>query len=531
MGLRQCCCGSREESQDLIYINPKEESKYVFKITSKEKIRSFDFADSNKIKRFKLKHKKRILIVNEDNTINLVSFYLGNLTFLLNSIRINEKYKILDCVFLDKSNSTRFALFLEDSNKKMDIFIIKIEKDRHKQPIELNINENDTGQKNNNPNRTTTSSSFTLNEKNKQAVEAIVNSSCSSEDDDSSHDYIYESDTHENYGYEFTENYFQNLPLKTAKKKYENVIMAKYNFYKFHLKILIDDFNHNINQILVKDHFIYVFSEMNSLIKCYKIKNNVTVYKCLFTTLIKISDPYTDLIFPVQNDSFIIIDGLYFMNYKYDSVTFKKHFKELFNNRQGSNWEYENDEFIDSKLDYINFIKITKVISVSTQSKLKGSLYDNSKISNFFITGLCNEESLTKNLQQFIAIVSINSGPEINPHFTKLKIMNSTIPFISELCFGPYDNGPLISGHNNGTISLWNIFDLTITRSLRVFNGNIPISLIRVEPLGQAFCAEDNNLVSLNITDKKFEYFYNENENNELERVVRFITAQVETDA
>ena len=70
--------------------------KPVFKLSSNEKIKFLDFSESDKVKRFKLKHKKRLILVTEDNTVSIVSYYLGNLTFLLTAFKVSDKYKIIN---------------------------------------------------------------------------------------------------------------------------------------------------------------------------------------------------------------------------------------------------------------------------------------------------------------------------------------------------------------------------------------------------------------------------------------------------
>jgi hypothetical protein len=617
MGLRNCCCSNKEKEDnipqdsfqsDFLLLEP---IKPVFRINTKEKIKKSDFAESYKVKRYKLKHKKRILIVQEDNTISLFSFYLGNLIFLLNSFKVNDKYKIIKCCFLSKLNSTRFCLVLEDLEGKVEILIIKIEKEKNTPHVELNLGEriekrekvnreavdqnhdkldqggkecesqpdpeseldsnlrtqksdkystNDTNFSQNKENlnqerqdRQEPSPSLNMSQRNKKAVESIVNSSESS-------DYEFETNSNnceqeelteiivlKNYDSNTTNYYLNALPPKSAKKKFEDIIMVKYGFYKYHIKQVINDLNENVSQVIIDNDYIYLFSDQNSWLKCYKIKSNLSQFILIFSTGLNFADPFTDLIFPVNKEKIFVIDGLDFLlletgtvNSNDNTFSYKKSFKEIL--KIGLQQEInELSQVVKLNLDKVDFVKFLKVICVNTSSKLKTRDKENALISNFYLSGLCNlHEKINGQLQQFIAYVSIDLNEIINSNDenvipnsymmennffqTKSKIrIVKNLPFISEISFGPFNNGPLLTGHTNGTLTLWNIHDLTITKVIRVFSEDLVINKLLNEPLGLSICVGEMNIVSTNLLDKKVEYYYNENENNELERVVRFV--------
>lgn len=645
MGLRNCCCSNKEKEDniprdsfqsDFLFLEP---IKPVFRINTKEKIKKADFSESYKVKRYKLKHKKRILIVQEDNTISLFSFYLGNLIFLLNSFKVNEQYKILKCCFLSKLNSTRFCLILEDIDGKVEILIIKIEKEKNTPHVELNlggrsvkkeklnseesehvsqtekIEKNENNEKNpekceSQPDseseadqnlktqKSTKDTNFSKNkeilnqhqnrdqqeqmetqdpspslnmsQRNKKAVESIVNSSESSdyEFESNSNNYEQEDLTEiivlKNYDSNFTNFYLNAIPPKSAKKKFEDIIMVKYGFYKYHIKQVINDLNENVSQVIVDNDYIYLFSDQNSWLKCYKIKSNMSQYILVFSTALNFADPFTDLIFPVNKEKLFVIDGLDFVflepnsnstveNTQDNIFKYKKSFKEILEiglqqENMGSDTDTNHINHLNQagnlNLSKVDFIKFLKVICVNTSSKLKLRELrekDSALISNFYLTGLCNlHEKINDQLQQFIAYVAIDLNEMVNSPYenannftnesnfflTKSKIrIIKNIPIMTEISFGPFNNGPLLTGHVNGTLTVWNIHDLTITKVIRVFSEDLIINKLLNEPLGLSICVGEMNIVSTNLLDKKVEYYYNENENNELERVVRFVAA------
>jgi hypothetical protein len=248
---------------------------------------------------------------------------------------------------------------------------------------------------------------------------------------------------------------------------------------------------------------------------------------------INFKDPFSDLIFPINKDNIFIVDGLDFIYYHNNKIKLKKSFKDFFVKYNPQEDGANNSLVEETNLKNIDFIKFTNIINFSNNQKLKfKEINENISIVNFFITGICNLNRKINDLpQQFVSIILIdfcedyivakveeNKQPVIK---SKLKILKD-IQFITEISFGPFSNGPLLTGHVNGTMSLWNINDLSITKIIKVFDIDVHINKILCEPLGLTFCVSDTKIYSAHLFDKKYEYFYNENENNELERVVRF---------
>lgn len=227
----------------------------------------------------------------------------------------------------------------------------------------------------------------------------------------------------------------------------------------------------------------------------------------------------------MRNEKVFILDGLDFVFFINGNIVYQKSFKEMILNSSCGNLK---------NVEQINIIKLTKVLNLISHQKLKCDY--SSKINNFFISGLCklNKNPTPPNPQiyEFLCLVSIFVPDDLismdsisDEHKnikekTKIKIINS-VPFIYEIAYGPFTNGPLITGHSNGQIMLWNIYDLSLIKTIKVFQEEISIKHILNEPLGLTICISENKIVSTNLIDKKFEYYYNENEQNELERVVR----------
>ena len=99
--------------------------------------------------------------------------------------------------------------------------------------------------------------------------------------------------------------------------------------------------------------------------------------------------------------------------------------------------------------------------------------------------------------------------------------MNKT-PEITDISYGPFDNGPIITGHINGYAYIWSLVDLSLISIIRIFD-HYPINSIINEPFGMSlFCNKDNGTIqSLHIIDKKSEYFYHESQNGKLTRIQR----------
>jgi len=171
MGLRNCCYCKPED----FYENSKlknfnfqiiNKDKINFDISfkySSEKIINYDFAESNKINRFKIRYKKRILIHTESqqNNIHIFSYYLGDLVFNLISLRINEMFRVLKVKFLDELKSNAFALCLENKqNNKLSILIIMISKSKFASRIDLGLKKSQNNNLNNDNSSNHTYSNF-----------------------------------------------------------------------------------------------------------------------------------------------------------------------------------------------------------------------------------------------------------------------------------------------------------------------------------------------------------------------------------
>ncbi len=184
--------------------------------------------------------------------------------------------------------------------------------------------------------------------------------------------------------------------------------------------------------------------------------------------------------------------------------------------------------------NWLNIKKKKKEITAkeeeeSKESRKSQSLSNHSNlIMTFIITGMCRgnnmgNESMEENrfLSVFVYNTSIDTVSEFEKSRSKIRILNKT-PEITDISYGPFDNGPIITGHVNGYAYIWSLFDLSLISIIHVFD-DCPINFIINEPFGMSlFCNKDKGTIqSLHIIDKKSEYFYHESTNGKLTRIQR----------
>ncbi len=513
--------------------------KSVFKISIPQKITQIKFAESHKVKRYKLKYKKRLLLATDNNQIHLISYYLGNLLFLLNSLVINEKYSIISIDFLSNKNSSHIAITIEDNNKLAKILVLNLEKLLDKPPIEVNAKQSIV--KNNEPEDTNsgrTNDSGIQNNIVERMINSTDNSMSSSNENNDDEVFVlrkYESNVKSGYFKVLNRSFVQDIFP-------DNVLLVKYDHYINDLKLVIEEENlANISQIKVKDYHIFAYSQHNSVIRCLKINKSHFFYKVIYEVKLSVEEPYLDnILFPIRNENVIIVEKLNFLNLNNEKVSCSKNFQSFFDFK-GSftiiNFTKIVDYITQYKLNngnWLNIKKKKKEITAkeeeeSKESRKSHSLSNNSNlIMTFIITGMCrgnnmNNENMEENrfLSVFVYNTSIDTVSEFEKSRSKIRILNKT-PEITDISFGPFDNGPIITGHVNGYAYIWSLFDLSLISIIHIFD-NCPINFIINEPFGMSlFCNKDKGTIqSLHIIDKKSEYFYHESTNGKLTRIQR----------
>jgi hypothetical protein len=432
---------------------------------------------------------------------------------------------------------------------QLDNKLNKTKKEESKSPIGININPNNTNHNSNStgnitgrtsyateedppvPNETphnTNTSNVTLqksnnlqptrlNDENKKAMESILNSSTSSSGESD----IYEEESKlifpvdcvtvlRNYDSYTTNSYYYPLSKKSVRRYFEDIYLAKYNYYRNNITLIIDEGIHNVTNTVIENDSVYIFS-FNRL-KCYKISKNGKTFKneFYFDNFGSSSiDHFSNLFFPLSQMQFVSVNGTQFSFYKNDNLYMKKEFESFFKYEQN----YKN-------------LEIVKLVHVYKNPKSGGNYV------NFIISGLCkinqtstsmNSYTLNQLSNQFLSTISIDNFSSLEEENvntkSKLKILKEISP-ITDIVLGPFQNGPILTGHMNGTVVSWSIYDLTVVKSIRVFDIDVPIIKIINEPIGLTICCSENKIHGFNLLEKKFEYYFNENEDNELERVV-----------
>ena len=99
--------------------------------------------------------------------------------------------------------------------------------------------------------------------------------------------------------------------------------------------------------------------------------------------------------------------------------------------------------------------------------------------------------------------------------------MDKDFPLICNIGLGPFINGPLLTGHVNGIITIWDILDLSIKMKITVNEINLPINNIISEQNDVSFFSTNDCLVCFNIIDKKRELFYFEKNDEGLQKIIK----------
>ena len=547
MGAIYCCDHNiKNEKIDNIIVdfdytsieNLKKPLKSIFKLKINQQINQLKFAESIKVKKYKLKHRKRLLLRTNKNQIHLISYYLGNILFLLTSIIIEDKYNILSVDFLSKKNSSHICITIEDSNKFAKILILNVTKLQEKPPIEVNtkqklVKNDDTDDMYN--------SNSNINSNQNNIVERMINSTENSQESSNDNNEEEEVLVLRKYESEFKSNYFKVLTRSYIQDIFpESILLVKYDHYYWDLKQIIEEKNlTNISEIKVNDYHIFLYSEKDNMIRCLKINKSHFIFKLVFEIKITIENAKLDnLLFPVMNENIIILDKLNFLNFNNEKVTSMKNFQNFFN--------FEGLYVITNLTKVINYItqlklnngnwlnmkKLKKENSIKEEENFKKPLFNNNShvIMTFIITGECkgNVKSNKSNINEenrflsvFVYNTSIDSVSEFEKSRSKIRILKST-PEITDLSYGPFDNGPIITGHNNGLAYIWSLIDISLICIINIFDC-YPINSIINEPFGMTLFTnkETGEIQSMHIIDKKSEYFYHESQNGKLTRIQR----------
>jgi hypothetical protein len=495
MGIKQLCCGKVDEVQTI----SDSTVNSVFQIILKDKVKTLSFAYSYKNGRYSLKYKKRILVTTEGGKIHLFSYYLGNLIFLLCSYTVDTNYKILDCAFLSKTNSNKFSILLEDmTTGAVDILIMRVNKlfdtenvvvIRTKINIEPEVIESPDNELHN-----------------KKLIEKFMNSpNCSdnhSDNSDKGSTSILNEElvVSRNYDDEFMEEFMKFNKKNHLKGEFNKEIsLLKYGYYSFELKLLIDDESKEVQFTRVSDYYIYIYSEKSCVIKVFKVKPNLKTYSCVYRINYKVNIKAYQTIFPSKSCLFIF-DGIFLTKYTEGQMAVANNF---------------NDLYVKKDIDVLKFTKIYYY-----EVKLEKFDKDGKKLKvcNFITTGLCFKKTKEEETQ-FLSLISFEDR-EGCEYKNSITLMSVQTPSVSEITYGPFNNGPIVTCHIDGSLLVWNSLDLVISKKIKVFDG-FPISGLTHEPNNLTICHYEGLIKAIHIIGKETEHFYNEDLGMGLQRLVR----------
>ena len=128
----------------------------------------------------------------------------------------------------------------------------------------------------------------------------------------------------------------------------------------------------------------------------------------------------------------------------------------------------------------INSLYFIKVPRLEWSDRILDIIYQSNRalVSKLIFAGTCLKKN--EDVKQYLLLYSTKDNK-----ITNIKMLKTGSPKITCLEYGPYDNGHILVGLSNGTIIVYNSFDLSRMHQFSLFDS--PIKLITLDPTNLVF--------------------------------------------
>jgi len=441
---------------------------FSFEIRGKS-VNSIKFAESYVRKYYFTKEKKRLLVELNDNSLFILSFYIEKLMFLTSAIEIKEKYKLISANFVSINQSKYYCLILscEGEIKVVLIGIFKLSAENKKNE---QLSHSFSEAKN--------------TEKDKKNIDVFLNSF-------DSNMVIKVNSSKQRYTISNCNPYFKEFSTNKMSRVFEGFNLSKYKSY---VNKVILSFDTGVTvlsnfEVKINNNQIYLLS--GDQLTCYQISKTFDSFSILFTMEI----PYTNLnVYPLLEGCYVIRKDLNISLYSHHNIITKFNLSDLFS---------DNSVNI-THLRLNDYVYFSQSLNPSEKETILVSM---------IITGDCSSEFSNG---QFLGIVNFSKKhrSDINSirERSVLRELSPDISLIESIVYGPYNNGPILTGHSNGAIYIWNTNNLEIISVFSTFLGK-SVNLIANEPNGMSIvCNKEKAAFKFfHPFDKKKSYFFSEN--------------------
>ena len=475
------CChkkffGSGKDSSYKDKFKDKDTSKTknsIFKFNFPGKIvKSMNFSEKYIKKKYSIKEKKRLMVELDDNSLFILTFYLEKFIFLTTAIEINDNYKMISSNFLSTQSSNHYYIVLLNDIGEISIVIINLQKIKY---VSRNFDA------------VSLESSSKFNSKKASStfhVESFLNSM------DSHNNMIEIQSSNLNNNSLKTSLFFKDYSQHKVMKMFDKFNTSKFQTYLNNVQFTINvGLKGSINtQIKVLNYEVFVFS--NNKIICFLIDENLSGYSRIME--LNMTSQLSTML-PLQEGNLIMVDGTT-ISMNDGKISSFIELNEFFNIK---------DNFI---LNNIQLCDYSFKIKLDNSNKLLDILV------TLVLWGECGLDY--QKPTQYIAIINFTKNLGLiknSDNKSKIRILNQNHPKITHIKYGPYSNGPIITGQLNGLTYLWKIDTLEIISVLTVFE-EMKIDLITNENNGMTIFVnkENSSFCFLHINYRKKSYFFKE---------------------
>ena len=472
-----CCQKKIVEFSDREFTNKNKKHKthnsknflFSFEIKGKS-VNSIKFAESYVRKYYFTKEKKRLLVELNDNSLFIVSFYIDKLMFLTSAIEIKEKYRLISANFISINESKYYCLILscEGEVKVVLVGIFKLSSENKKNE---NISHSFSEVKN--------------IDKEKKNIDVFLNSI------DSNMVIKVNPSKQQRYSISNYNQYFKEFSATKISRIFEGFNLSKYKSYVNKVILSFDTGITNLGNFEVKINNNEIYLLSGDQIICYQINKTFDSFSILFT--IELSKTNLN-IYPLLEGCYIIRKDLDINLFSCQNLITEFNLADLLNN---------------------NSVNITK-LRLNDYVYFSQSLNPSEKETILISIIIAGDSFFQYTDNQFLGIVNFPKKKQFDLSSVRersvVRVVPSDVSNIESIVYGPYNNGPILTGHSNGSIYIWNTHNLEIISLFSTFFAK-SVNLMANEPNGMSIvCNKEKAAFKFfHPFDKKKSYFFSEN--------------------